>query len=88
MLSRVWGTLRPGRWNILVPKTNYLGIALCLYLGGFHPEVPYMKEPKLEVTHCKSSPFDKQFCMANAAIFTSYIPFQNYPKKIFQSKEM
>jgi hypothetical protein len=26
--------------------------------------------------HCKPSPFGKQFCMANRAIFTSYTTFQ------------
>ncbi len=34
--------------------------------------------------HCKPSPFDKQFCMANTAVFISYITFQSYQKKIFQ----
>jgi hypothetical protein len=29
------------------------------------------------VVHCKLSPFGKQFCMANTAIFTSYITFQS-----------
>jgi hypothetical protein len=38
--------------------------------------------------HCKPSPFDKQFCMANTAVFISYITFQSYQKKIFQSRQM
>ncbi len=33
--------------------------------------------------HCKPGPFDKQFCMANTAIFTSYITFQNNHNEIF-----
>jgi hypothetical protein len=33
--------------------------------------------------HCKSSPFDKQFCVANTATFSSYITFQSNHQKIF-----
>ncbi len=39
-------------------------------------------------THCKPSPFGKQFCLANTAIFSSYITFQNIQKKIFYPKQM
>jgi hypothetical protein len=38
--------------------------------------------------HCKPSPFGKQFCLANTAIFSSYITFQNIKKKIFYPKQM
>jgi hypothetical protein len=38
--------------------------------------------------HCKPSPFDKQFCMENTSVFISYITFQSYQKKIFQSRQM
>jgi hypothetical protein len=38
--------------------------------------------------HCKPSPFGKQFCLANTAIFSSYITFQNIQKKIFYPKQM
>ncbi len=37
---------------------------------------------------CKPSPLGKQFCMANTAIFTSYISFQSNWKKIFQPRQM
>jgi hypothetical protein len=42
----------------------------------------------LALIHCKPSPFDKQFCMPNTAVFTSYITFKSYQKKMFQSKQM
>jgi hypothetical protein len=38
--------------------------------------------------HCKPSPFDKQFCMANTAIYTSNITFQGNQKKIFQPRQI
>jgi hypothetical protein len=38
--------------------------------------------------HCKPGPFDKQFCMANTAIFTSYITFQSNHNGIFHSRQM
>ncbi len=34
------------------------------------------------------SPIDKQFCLAKAAIFTSYITFQSNQNKIFQPTKM
>ncbi len=40
------------------------------------------------LVHCKPSPFGKQFCLANTAIFPSYITFQNNQKKIFYPKQM
>jgi hypothetical protein len=36
--------------------------------------------------HCKPSPFDKQFCMANTAIFTLYTTFLSNQKEIFFSQ--
>jgi hypothetical protein len=38
--------------------------------------------------YCKPSPFDKQFFMANTAIFASGITFQSNQKKIFQPRQM
>ncbi len=38
--------------------------------------------------HCKPCPFDKQFCMAYTAIFTSYITFQSNHNGIFHSRQM
>ncbi len=46
------------------------------------------KMSKGQNVHCKPSPFGKQFCMANTAIFTSYITFQSNQKKIFHPKQM
>ncbi len=45
-------------------------------------------EDTVESLHCKPGPFDKQFCMANTAIFTSYITFQNNHNEIFHSRQM
>ncbi len=33
--------------------------------------------------HCTPSPLDKQFCVANTAMFTSYITFQSNHRKYF-----
>jgi hypothetical protein len=38
--------------------------------------------------HCKPGPFDKQFCLANTAIFTSFITFQSNHNEIFHSRQM
>jgi hypothetical protein len=38
--------------------------------------------------HSKPGPFDKQFCMANTAFFTSYTIFQSFNKEIFYSRQM
>ncbi len=38
--------------------------------------------------HCKPGPFDKQFCVANTSMFTSYITFQSNHKEIFQSRQI
>jgi hypothetical protein len=37
--------------------------------------------------HCKPGPFDKQFCIANTAIFASYINFQSNNIDIFNSRQ-
>jgi hypothetical protein len=42
----------------------------------------------VSVMHCKPSPFGNQLCLANTAIFPSYITFQNNQKKIFHPKQM
>ncbi len=42
----------------------------------------------LDTLHCKPSPFDKQFYMANAAILTSNITFLSNQKNIFQLMQM
>jgi hypothetical protein len=36
--------------------------------------------------HCNTSPFGKQLCLANKAIFPSYITFQNNQKENMSSK--
>jgi hypothetical protein len=38
--------------------------------------------------HSKTGPFDKQFCMANTAFFTSYTTFLSFNKEIFYSRQM
>jgi hypothetical protein len=38
--------------------------------------------------HCKPGLFDKRFCMANTAIFTSYITFQSNHHEIFHWRQM
>jgi hypothetical protein len=42
----------------------------------------------LKAVHCKPGPLDKQFCMANTAIFTSYITLQSNHNEIFHSRQM
>jgi hypothetical protein len=38
---------------------------------------------KNHTVHCKPSPFDKQFCMANTSVFISYITFKVIKRKYF-----
>jgi hypothetical protein len=38
--------------------------------------------------HSKHSPFDAQLCLANTAIFTSYIAFQSNEKKKIQPRQV
>jgi hypothetical protein len=38
--------------------------------------------------HCKPSPFDKQFYVANTTMFTLYVTFQSNHKEIFQSRQL
>ncbi len=45
--------------------------------------LPSWGSMNMRCTHCKPSPFGKQFCLANTAIFPSYITFQNNYTKIF-----
>jgi hypothetical protein len=48
----------------------------------------FARTSNLRKLHFKLSPFDKQFGMANTAIFTSNITFQSNQKKIFRLRQI
>jgi hypothetical protein len=80
-----------------MPKSSFVGHKNCHPIGFPFPQNIYLpffllanKKQKTRLTplHCKPSPFDKQFCMANTAIYTSNITFQGNQKKVFQPRQI